>query len=196
MRTVTYLATFALVTAVATATLADESTPAERAQRIGEQATRSLMQGLGGALMKALEDGGPVEAMAVCADTAQALTARIAAQNEVPGLVLKRTSLHLRNPANLPDSLEIAVLKDYAQRLAAGDVVEPRLAATEGAYRVFTPIETRGMCLQCHGPRDQLAEGVATILARRYPGDEATGHHVGDLRGIVSVTIPAAAVTD
>ena len=163
------------------------------AREIGERASQALMKQLGGALMRALGEGGPAAVVAVCADTAQALTASIARDLDVPGLELKRTSLRLRNHANRPDSLEVAILEAYTAALAAGDPVQPRLERAGDRYRYFAPIETRGLCLQCHGPQDRLAGDVPAILAERYPDDEATGHAKGDLRGIVSVTIPAPA---
>jgi hypothetical protein len=55
---------------------------------------------------------------------------------------------------------------------------------------------TKGFCLQCHGPGENISAEVAAILAERYPDDGATGHEKGDLRGLVSVTIPAASVTN
>jgi hypothetical protein len=168
--------------------------PSDRAREIGAQASQALQKQLGGALMKALREGGPAAAVAVCADTAQVLTARIARDLNVPGLRLKRASLHLRNAENRPDSLETLVLRDFTATLARGEKPEPRLEREGDRYRYFAPIETRGFCLQCHGPPEGLADGVPAILAERYPDDQATGHAAGDLRGIVGVTIPEAAV--
>ena len=55
----------------------DAKGAADRAREIGQQASQALVKELGGALMRALRGGGPAAAVAVCADTAQALTARI-----------------------------------------------------------------------------------------------------------------------
>jgi hypothetical protein len=46
------------------------------------------------------------------------------------------------------------------------------------------------LCVNCHGPRDALAPGVAEILDAEYPDDRATGYRPGDLRGLVRVSIP------
>ena len=175
---------------------ASDPADADRARAIGLQASQALQKQLGGALMRAMQEGGPTAAVAVCANTVQALTARIARELNVPGLELKRTSLHLRNPANRPDSLETAILEAYSAALAGGERVAPRLARLGDGYRFFAPIETKSFCLQCHGSRERLAEGVPALLAERYPHDAATGHATGDLRGVVSVTIPAAAVME
>jgi hypothetical protein len=193
--TVTLVAILATTNLLLPAAADSPAAAPDRAREIGQQASQALQKQLGGALMQALGEGGPAAAVAVCADTAQVLTSRIARELEVPGLELKRTSLHLRNPANRPDSLEVAVLGAYTAELASGEPPEPRLEAVGDRYRYFAPIETRSLCLRCHGPADRLAEGVPAILAERYPQDEATGHAQGDLRGIVSVTIPAAAAT-
>ncbi|MBZ0088891.1 MAG: DUF2309 domain-containing protein, partial [Thermoanaerobaculia bacterium] len=45
-------------------------------------------------------------------------------------------------------------------------------------------------CGACHGQPGELAPGVAEVLARRYPGDTATGYTAGDLRGAISVRVP------
>lgn len=182
-----------IVATIAPASADDSSIPADRAREIGQQASQALQKQLGGALMEALSEGGPAAAVAVCADTAQVLTKRIASDLGVPGLQLARTSLHLRNPANRPDSLEVSVLEAYTAALAAGEDVAPRLETVGERYRYFAPIETRSFCLQCHGPADRLAGDVPAMLAELYPEDRATGHETGDLRGIVSVTIPAEA---
>ncbi len=47
------------------------------------------------------------------------------------------------------------------------------------------------LCVTCHGPTDALAPDVKQVLATRYPGDQATGYALGDLRGIAWAELPA-----
>jgi hypothetical protein len=49
-------------------------------------------------------------------------------------------------------------------------------------------IPTDALCLTCHGKT--LAPDLAAAIARNYPGDQATGFELGQLRGAFSVTWP------
>ena len=46
------------------------------------------------------------------------------------------------------------------------------------AIRINTPL-----CLQCHGPKEDLAPEVLDRLGALYADDRATGFSEGDLRG-------------
>ena len=52
------------------------------------------------------------------------------------------------------------------------------------------PIPLQPQCVVCHGKPEQLAEGVAAALAKRYPDDAATGFAPGELRGWFWVEVP------
>ena len=64
----------------------------------------------------------------------------------------------------------------------------------DGRFRYYIPLRIGPMCLQCHGPRDALEPTVRRALDALYPEDRATGYGVGDLRGVVRVTVPGEAV--
>jgi hypothetical protein len=38
---------------------------------------------------------------------------------------------------------------------------------------------------------EEIPPEVNTLLQRYYPGDRATGFAAGDLRGMISITVPA-----
>ena len=43
-------------------------------------------------------------------------------------------------------------------------------------------------CLKCHGVKSETADASALdAIAARYPGDEATGYQLGELRGMWSI---------
>jgi hypothetical protein len=151
-------------------------------------AADALGKGLMTALLGQLESGGPPAALAFCADSAQALTARY--QQE--GLDVHRTSLKVRNPRNAPDSVEVRVLDALAAQHAAGtlppEYVEiRRLGTGTRELRYFRPIQVQQGCLTCHGAVDAIAPGIQSVLAERYPDDAAVGYAVGDLRGVIAV---------
>lgn len=122
----------------------------------------------------------------------------------VPGqprvTALKRTSLKVRNPANLPDNADLAALMTIQSALADGDtppkVLVQQLAA-EGAepaeWRVYRPIVMATTCLVCHGPVGALEPGIKTKLERLYPGDKATDYSANEWRGVMRVSIVVSA---
>jgi hypothetical protein len=54
---------------------------------------------------------------------------------------------------------------------------------------VVLPIATEGLCLNCHGKKESLSQGVRSVLSERYPGDTATGYEMGELRGVVWIEL-------
>jgi hypothetical protein len=174
-----------VVDAVGVASL--DSATLERARSAASALGKGLMQ----SLLAEMESGGTDAALAFCADSAQALTARYQQQ----GVNVHRTSLQIRNPDNAPDGAERRVLlyldslhstnalpTDYAEVLRSAD------GSREARY--YRPIMVVEGCLRCHGAAESIAPEVRSVLAERYPSDAATGYAVGDLRGVVAVRLP------
>lgn len=121
----------------------------------------------------------------------RALPLREEVNQSLQGLEVKRTSLRIRNPANRPDSLEAVALTYFEARAAEGDLPPPGLQDPgDGTLRFSKSLVANEMCVQCHGDPAILAPDVAEALAERYPADQATGYKLGDLRGVIRVTIP------
>ena len=140
-------------------------------------------------LKTAMQAGGPVAAIGVCHTQAMPITAQVAAEH---GIQLSRVSLKNRNPANVPNDWQVAVLKDFDRQQAAGKDIT-KLAWSETVtvdngqeFRFMKAIPTGDVCLKCHG--SQLAPEVVQVLADIYPDDRATGYKVGDIRGAFVVT--------
>ncbi len=151
-----------------------------------------LGQTLRGALQESIAANGAIGALEVCNVEALPLTKTISTEE---GVIIGRTSLQVRNPANAPDDWERARLTEFATRKAAGEgadaletweVVDD--AAGHRTFRYLKAIVTAPMCLQCHGP--ELATDVAAAVKKLYPDDAATGFAVGDLRGAFTVSKP------
>lgn len=158
----------------------------ETARAAADALTRDLM----GTLAKTLSDSGPGEAIRVCSEVAQ----EVAAEHSTDGVTVRRVSRRVRNPADRPDTYEAAQLERLAVLQAEGDLPGEVIEVVEGedggkALRYLRPITLKALCLQCHGSADELAPEVQSVLAERYPEDEATGYRAGDLRGAVSVTV-------
>jgi hypothetical protein len=95
-----------------------------------------------------------------------------------------------------PEPYEAAVLHRFAELKARGElgpaaehvevVTEAgRQRGTSGRLLIAGPV-----CLNCHGPTEQLGTDVKAVLETFYPNDRAIGYRLGDLRGAVSVKIP------
>ncbi len=165
-----------------------------RVAAAGDSAAMTLIRTLGGKLNGKLASGGPAAAIDFCAGEAQALTDSVALTLG-EGWAVKRTTLRTRNPRNAPDSLEAIALEFFHGAEAAGTEPSDYVQRTpSGDYRYYMPLRLGHMCLECHGPRDELDPAVREVLDSRYPADQATGYSEGDLRGVVRITMPAAAV--
>jgi hypothetical protein len=158
-------------------------------------ACRNACQKLGSSLMAALglalKEGGPAKAIGVCRDRAPALAADISKEE---GLMVRRTGLRIRNPANAPDAWERQTLEGFQKRLQAGEesaaLEFAEVTTVEGnpTVRYMKAILVAEPCLKCHG--EALDPTVAAAVAQDYPEDRATGFKVGELRGAFSVRLP------
>ena len=72
-----------------------------------------------------------------------------------------------------------ALPQDWVQRTPANE------------YRYYRPLTIQPVCLACHGDPATMNPLVLDALETAYPDDHATGYEVGDLRGLVRVTVSA-----
>ncbi len=182
------------MSAIATLLLASVSTAvAEDDVKQRTDAARAAATEFGatliGELQKAIAAGGAVNAIGVCNVVAPKIAADQSAERH---MAIGRTSLKLRQPKNAPDDWELAQLKRFAERKAAGEnpaTIEVGAYAEKDGKRVFRymkAIPTGALCLNCHGT--SLAPEVAAKLHELYPADAATGFNAGDLRGAFTIT--------
>lgn len=145
-------------------------------------------------LKAAMENGGPIEAIAVCKERAPAIAAEL---SESSGWEVGRVSLKRRNATlGTPDAWETQVLESFETRLANGQPVDTLSQAEvveddQGrAFRFMKAIPTQQLCLACHG--ETISEPVAQALDAHYPDDRARGFKVGDIRGAFTLSKPLA----
>ena len=158
-------------------------------------ASREAIGSLAGALQErltsAMAEGGPTAAIEACRVAAPVIAA---AASDARGWRVGRTSLQPRNPDNAPDAWELAVLRDFEARMAAGadpgglDHAEFVVRDGERTFRYMKAIGTQPLCTVCHGAA--IAPEVAARLDALYPEDRARGFEVGDIRGAFSVVQP------
>lgn len=133
---------------------------------------------------------GPASAVAVCNEKAPQLAKAASAQT---GWAIRRVSLRNRNPKAVPDAWELAALKDFDQRAAAGEspaTLEKYgvVASANGQeYRYMKALPVQPMCLACHGAADAIPADVAEKINAMYPADKAVGYSVGDIRGAITI---------
>jgi len=183
--TISAVATLLLTSAGAAPAKDDVTERMEAARAAAAEFAASLI----GELQKAIAAGGAVNAIGVCNVAAAKIAADKSAERH---MTIGRTSLKLRQPKNVPDDWELAQLKRFEERKAAGEIpasIEVGEYAEKDGKRVFRymkAIPTGALCLNCHGT--SLAPEVAAKLHELYPGDAATGFNAGDLRGAFTIT--------
>ena len=137
-------------------------------------------------LQRAMQSGGPVNAVSVCADRAP----RIAdALSHETGWLVKRVSLKARNASRaIPDTWEVAVLQQFEERQLAGEAPAGMHYGelTPSHYRYMQAQGVEGVCLVCHG--ETLSAEVREALETYYPDDRATGYTPGQVRGAISLS--------
>lgn len=164
-----------------------ESSPAE-ALKSGKSLALQTKKVLGKNLMSALQEGGPVHALAFCNTRAIPLTDSM---STALSSSISRVSDQARNPNNQADSLELAIINRFKAALASGEEIKPEMHEFEAVNRGYYPITTNGMCLKCHGVKGKDIEAeTLNKIAELYPTDKATGYGINQLRGIWVVDLP------
>ena len=150
-----------------------------------------LLGQIRGELLKELERTGPIRSVVVCKYSVPEITSGLSRQT---GMRVTRVTLRPRNRAlGDPDPWEQKVLLDFERRVAKGekaDALEFSELVQEPvgkAYRYLKAIPMAQVCMACHGPVNQISEGVRALLSTEYPMDIATDYLVGQVRGAVSV---------
>jgi len=140
-------------------------------------------------LVKAMQAGGPTNAIAVCNTRAGVIAAEV---SEKQNFTMKRVSLKNRNPDNAANEWQRPVLKEFEVRKQNGepmtDLIYADIVETAGGkqFRFMKAIPTGRVCMKCHGTKIEPA--VKAKLEKLYPDDKALDYSVGDLRGAFIVT--------
>jgi hypothetical protein len=169
-------------------TAADSALASEQGGAIATTVAQGLAQQL---QARIAEDGAP-GAVDFCARTALALTDSLTAA--FPGVTVKRTTMRLRNPHNVPDDLEMSALLWFDSIQDAGQELPPALVQVVGPreVRFYRPLVIAPFCTECHGSRAAMDPEVRRLISERYPDDQAFDYQPGDLRGVIRVSLPRA----
>lgn len=157
------------------------------AQSAGQRIAEASQQALGAALAKAIREKGIPEAISYCNLNAIPIVDSLASIYKAE---IKRVSFKTRNPGNKPDDIEKEILDAYqytaGQNQTPGDNVQ---MLDQGQILYTRPIMIPNtLCLNCHGqPGKELTAETHELIRKLYPGDEAFGYAIGDLRGMWSI---------
>ena len=149
-----------------------------------------FMKELKGILIKEIQQGGVLSAVAVCSDTAQLLTNNFGLQR---GVFVKRVSFNNRNEGNFPDDYEKGILNKFTMMHKENNLTETseyiEIISENGSkhLRYMKPIFIQAECLNCHGSETDMHQETKELLAEKYPKDKAVNYKLGDLRGAVSL---------
>lgn len=139
-------------------------------------------------LQSALQSGGPLHAIDVCAIEAPKIAQTL---SEESGWEVTRVSLKARNSDTaIPDTWETQVLNMFDQRQRAGETPATlNIAETvNGSFRYMQAQPTAPLCLTCHG--SEVSEEVLSAIHAKYPNDLAIGYQAGQIRGAISLREP------
>lgn len=148
----------------------------------GKKIAQASFKAMSGNLMKAMKEGGVPQALKYCNLEAMPITDSLSKAHNV---VIKRTALKLRNPANKPSTEEFNLLHQFRSDINLGKKIKPIIMKSgPNSNTFYAPITVKAACLACHGDVSQETKG---LIAQYYPKDKAIGYKEGDLRGLWSI---------
>ena len=153
----------------------------QRGHALAGDLKKTLFAELGAAMSR-----GVPSAIEVCQTRAPAIAASLAKDGTRVGRATRRA----RNPSNRAEGWTLDALAHFedlhARKQPLGTATFSRVLA-DGRLAYAEPLVIQDLCVTCHGK--ELAADVRATLSARYPGDQATGYAVGDLRGVVWVEL-------
>ena len=105
---------------------------------------------------------------------------------EKTGLQIRHAAVKNRNPNNAATETEAAIIRKFEEDKTLTEIWEKVEAEGKSFKRFTRPIFVEEACLACHGAKDARPE----FIKAKYQDDKAYGFKTGDLRGIISVTVP------
>lgn len=152
----------------------------DRRKAVAEKAKDALLKRLSGRLMSVMQSEGPVAAISVCSQEANAIAETVGKEY---GVEIGRTSFKLRNPANTPRDWVKPFVENRTDTLQ-------HVQLDDGNLGALFPIHLKVKCLMCHGQPEDILDDVKPELAKLYPNDAATGFKLDQLRGWFWVEVP------
>lgn len=105
------------------------------------------------------------------------------------GMSFNNVSDRPRNPDNQADALEMEIMEFFRDNPTEKSVFRP-FETPDGQpfYLYARPVWVEGYCLKCHGEREKAPPTIRDAYSTAY------NYKVGDLRGLISIKLPAGHV--
>lgn len=133
-------------------------------------------------LVNSIKTQGIEGAISFCNQSAYPITSIYA-----DSVVIRRTSMRVRNSNNKPDSLELLILEEMNELMRSSNMPTTKVVRQKstGEIHFFKPIILQAMCLNCHGtPGVQIQKSTLGKIRELYQDDRAVSYKEGDLRGV------------
>lgn len=168
----------------------------KKAMEQGNEIATLAQQTLGSQLMRQVTQNGTTEAVTFCNLAAYPILDTLKTGLNVS---IKRASIKARNINDLPTDYEKIIIEKYENDYSNKQPLIPVVRALGDEEVLYAaPISIKnGLCLKCHGSEISDID-VATLnkIQNLYPKDKATGHKMGDLRGIWSIRFSRSQLID
>ncbi len=169
----------------------NEAEMIQEAMKWGEEIATEAQQQLIATLQEAISEKGVAEAVAFCNSEAMPVIQQVEEKHHV---TVRRVTYDYRNPNDKPDEVEDPLLDMYQYNSENDFTNENNIQKiNNGDVLLFTKAIKipSALCLNCHGePGKDIDDTTLNRINELYPEDKATGHKVGDLRGMWSIRIP------
>jgi hypothetical protein len=159
----------------------------EMAVARGDMISQVTQMALASKLKEVVQEEGIAAALKFCNVNAYPIVDSL---EEVYNTQVKRASSRVRNPGDTPNNMEGEIIEDYSRDMSKGNTPEVKIILDDDKAHYFKPIILSAeLCLKCHGqPGSDVLDENYKIIKELYPDDNATGHKLGDLRGIWSIS--------
>ncbi len=95
-----------------------------------------------------------------------------------------------RNPTNMADKEELKAIEFFKKQKGQSEYFQKYVDGQKEVFQYAAPIFIEPYCLACHGKKENAMETIRD----RY--NSAYDYQVGDVRGIVSIKIPASNIEE
>jgi len=169
----------------------NEADVIKEALKWGDEISIEAQSQLITALQKAIGEKGIPGAIEFCNVQALPILDEVGSRYNVK---IRRASQDFRNPEDKPLDFEELILDAYAYNKENNIPNEPNIQKLENGEVLFYSKAIQipnALCLNCHGTvGKEISAETEKKLKELYPEDKATGHQLGDLRGMWSILIP------
>jgi hypothetical protein len=135
-------------------------------------AQQTLLQNVG----KAMQNGGPVNAVDFCNIHVSSIMDSLSREHNVTFGRLARKNRNQKNAMTMEESRLLRPLEKGFKNDTLVNMGNKRVYYK--AIRIEMPA-----CLQCHGTKDDISAETLEIIKKKYPADRATDFKMGDYRG-------------